>query len=157
MPHQCLKCGKIFPEGTSQILQGCPQCGGTRFFYTQKPLDEKKREQKRRETEKDTRALVEKVLQEGLPPQKSEDTSPWIELKTRKVTDIIDEITHQKNEISQKNVQGNEKIESISVKDVGNYEINIQKLLREESVIIQKNGSYLIHLPSVFDEHRKKK
>jgi len=157
MPHQCLKCGKIFPEGTSQILQGCTQCGGTRFFYTKKPLDEKKREQKRRETEKDTQALVKKVLQEGLAPQESLDTSPWIELKTRKVTDIIDEITHQKNEITQKNVQGNEKIESISVKDVGDYEINIQKLLQEESVIIQKNGSYLIHLPSVFDEYRKKK
>ena len=157
MPHQCLKCGKIFPEGTSQILQGCPQCGGTRFFYTQKPLDEKKREQKRRETEKDTRTLVEQVLQEGLPLQDSKGKSPWIELKKRKVTDIIDEIAHQKNEITQKNVPGNERIESISVKDVGNYEINIQKLLQEESVIIQKNGSYLIHLPSVFDEYRKKK
>jgi len=157
MPHQCLKCGKIFPEGTSQILQGCPQCGGTRFFYTQKPLDEKKREQKRQETEKDTQALVEQVLQEGLPPRESENTNPWIKLKTRKVAEIIDEIAHQKKESSQKNIQGDEKIESISVKDVGDYEINIQKLLREESVIIQKNGSYLIHLPSVFDEYRKKK
>ncbi len=157
MPHQCLKCGKIFPEGTSQILQGCPQCGGTRFFYTQKPLDEKKREQKRRETEKDARTLVEQVLQEGLSPQDSKDTSPWIELKKRKVTDIIDEIAHQKKESIQKEVPGNERIESISVKDVGDYEINIQKLLQEESVIIQKNGSYLIHLPSVFDEYRKKK
>ena len=82
MPHQCLKCGKIFPEGTSQILQGCPQCGGTRFFYTQKPLNEKKREQKRQETEKDTRALVEQVLKEGLPSQESGETSPWIELNT---------------------------------------------------------------------------
>ena len=157
MPHQCLKCGKIFPEGTSQILQGCPQCGGTRFFYTQKPLNEKKREQKRQETEKDTRALVEQVLKEGLPSQESGETSPWIELKKRKVADIINELAHQKNEVTQKNVQGNEKIESISVKDVGDYEINIQKLLREESVIIQKNGSYMIHLPSVFDEYRKKK
>lgn len=157
MPHQCLKCGKIFPEGTSQILQGCPQCGGTRFFYTQKPLNKKKREQKRQETEKDTKTLVEQVLQKGLSLDDSKDKSPWIELKTRKVSDIIDEISHHKNEIVHKNVQGNEPIESISIKDAGDYEINIQKLLREESVIIQKNGSYLIHLPSVFDEYRKKK
>jgi predicted nucleic acid-binding Zn-ribbon protein len=157
MPHQCLKCGKIFPEGTSQILQGCPQCEGTRFFYTQKPLTKKKREQKRQETEKDTQALVEQVLKEGLPPEDSTDKSPWIELKTRKVSDIIDELSHHKNEITHKKVQGNERIESISVKDVGDYEINIQKLLQEESVIIQKNGSYLIHLPSVFEEYRKKK
>ena len=157
MPHQCLKCGKIFPEGTSQILQGCPQCQGTRFFYTKTPLNKKKREQKKRETEKDTQTLVDQVLQEGLPPEASKEQGPWIELKTRKVTDIIDEISSHKNEISHKNGQEEKRIESISVKDVGDYEINIQKLLQEESVIIQKNGSYLIHLPSVFDEYRKKK
>jgi predicted nucleic acid-binding Zn-ribbon protein len=157
MPHQCLKCGKIFPEGTSKILQGCPQCGGTKFFYTQKPLNEKKRVQKRRETEEDTQALVKKVLQAGIPLEKTGDTDNWIHLKTRKVTDILEDITHKKDEITQKTTQRTERIESISVKDIGDYEINIQKLLQEESVIIQKNGSYRIHLPSVFKEYRKKK
>ncbi|HEX9816210.1 MAG TPA: Zn-ribbon containing protein [Candidatus Thermoplasmatota archaeon] len=38
MPHQCLKCGVLFNEGTTTILRGCPECRGTRFFYTQKPL-----------------------------------------------------------------------------------------------------------------------
>ncbi|MEA2055536.1 MAG: Zn-ribbon containing protein, partial [Candidatus Thermoplasmatota archaeon] len=27
MPHQCLKCGKIFEEGSTQLLKGCPDCG----------------------------------------------------------------------------------------------------------------------------------
>jgi len=43
MPHQCLKCGRIFEEGSSQLLKGCSDCGGNRFFFTKKPLDEKER------------------------------------------------------------------------------------------------------------------
>ena len=38
MPHQCLQCGTIFDDGSSQLLKGCPDCGGKRFFYTKTPL-----------------------------------------------------------------------------------------------------------------------
>ena len=41
MPHQCLKCGKIFEEGSAQLLKGCTECGGNRFFFTKEPLDER--------------------------------------------------------------------------------------------------------------------
>jgi predicted nucleic acid-binding Zn-ribbon protein len=41
------------------------------------------------------------------------------------------------------------------VKEVGEYAINLRKLLNEESIIIQKDGSYLIHLPSLFDKREK--
>ena len=37
MPHQCLKCGKIFEEGSTQLLKGCPDCDGNRFFFTKEP------------------------------------------------------------------------------------------------------------------------
>ena len=43
MPHQCLKCGRVFEDGSPQLLKGCPDCGGNRFFFTKKPLDEKER------------------------------------------------------------------------------------------------------------------
>ncbi|MEM0493627.1 MAG: Zn-ribbon containing protein, partial [Candidatus Thermoplasmatota archaeon] len=43
MPHQCLKCGKVYDEGSSQLLKGCSECKGTQFFYTKKPLTEEER------------------------------------------------------------------------------------------------------------------
>ena len=59
MPHQCLKCGRIFEEGSSQLLMGCPDCGGNRFFYTKKPLDEEERNIISSEVNKD---LTSKIM-----------------------------------------------------------------------------------------------
>lgn len=63
MAHQCLSCGHLFPEGSSAILQGCPQCKGTRFFYTQKPLAEEERRTLQDKAQKDLRQVVSELLQ----------------------------------------------------------------------------------------------
>ncbi|HEU17160.1 MAG TPA: hypothetical protein ENO06_00335 [Methanolinea sp.] len=33
MPHKCVKCGKIYPDSSSEIFEGCEQCGGRKFLY----------------------------------------------------------------------------------------------------------------------------
>ncbi len=33
MPHQCVKCSRIIPGGSREILEGCKECGGHFFFY----------------------------------------------------------------------------------------------------------------------------
>ena len=65
MAHQCLACGHLFPEGSSAILQGCPQCKGTRFFYTNKPLPEAERRSLQDKAQKDLRQVVAELLQNG--------------------------------------------------------------------------------------------
>ncbi|MBU1975096.1 MAG: Zn-ribbon domain-containing protein [Nanoarchaeota archaeon] len=35
MPHQCVRCGKLYQEGSKEILQGC-ECGGKLFFFIRK-------------------------------------------------------------------------------------------------------------------------
>lgn len=62
MAHQCLACGHLFPEGSSAILQGCPQCKGTRFFYTQEPLPESERNALAARAQKDLRQVVAELL-----------------------------------------------------------------------------------------------
>ena len=43
MPHQCVKCGKFYTEGSNELLKGCV-CGGKFFFFVnQKHLDEAKK------------------------------------------------------------------------------------------------------------------
>ena len=33
MPHQCVKCSRIIPTGSKEILEGCGDCKGHFFFY----------------------------------------------------------------------------------------------------------------------------
>jgi predicted nucleic acid-binding Zn-ribbon protein len=33
MPHQCTRCDKIFDEGSTVFLSGCPSCGGKEFRH----------------------------------------------------------------------------------------------------------------------------
>ncbi|MGA1822741.1 MAG: Zn-ribbon containing protein [Thermoplasmatota archaeon] len=47
--------------------------------------------------------------------------------------------------------------EVITIVEHGVYEINVEKLLDDNPIIIQKDGSYLIHLPSLFDLRKKNK
>ena len=35
MPHQCVRCGKFYPDGSEELLKGC-NCGGKFFFYVKK-------------------------------------------------------------------------------------------------------------------------
>ena len=34
MPHQCTNCGRGFPDGSKEMLSGCPDCGGTKFQFS---------------------------------------------------------------------------------------------------------------------------
>ena len=31
MPHQCTNCERVFPDGSKEMLSGCPDCGGNKF------------------------------------------------------------------------------------------------------------------------------
>lgn len=33
MPHQCTTCGHVFPDGSKEMLSGCPECGGNAFQF----------------------------------------------------------------------------------------------------------------------------
>ena len=33
MAHQCIRCSRIIPAGSKEILEGCEECGSHFFFY----------------------------------------------------------------------------------------------------------------------------
>ena len=33
MPHECTNCGRTFPDGSKEMLSGCPDCGGNKFKF----------------------------------------------------------------------------------------------------------------------------
>lgn len=65
MPHQCVKCSRIIPLGSKELLEGCDNCKGRFFFYIkQEQLDDIKRqtieipEVEKKAIEKDIREIV---------------------------------------------------------------------------------------------------
>ena len=165
MPHQCLKCGKIFEEGSSTVLKGCPSCSGNRFFFTKKPLDDGAREAIYTKTSKDINSKILDIL--GIDKNDVIDKKgKW---KTMKPNDVRKVLKHHLNEESdnKKNDNNNEfenkrempleqiepkncNPETINIEKSGKYVIDIKGLLEEEPIIIQKDGTYTIHLPSIF-------
>jgi len=182
MPHQCLKCGKIFEEGSSQLLKGCPDCGGNRFFFTKKPLDEKERDVIIHKVGKDINTKivdllgkensgiidksgkwitmnpkdVRKALEKHLPedakrkkkfPDKKEDI------------DLISDGKYREKALAKlkSEMKTTKTPETIDIEQSGKYRIDLKGLLEEEPIIIQKDGSYTIHLPSLFKMIDKEK
>lgn len=192
MPHQCLKCGAVFEDGSPQLLKGCPSCGGNRFFYTKQALDENERERIQEEvgkdlneqlidmlgdhnTElkdhagnwvtmkpKDIRKALSSHINENpvVSPIKSsskEETKTVVDTKFSQYTLVEDESYRQKQlkRCLPKEDRTN-RPETIGIKPPGQYEIDIKGLLEHQPIIIEKDGSYTIHLPSAFKQFRKK-
>ncbi|MBC7081736.1 MAG: hypothetical protein H5T44_05805 [Thermoplasmatales archaeon] len=131
MAHQCLNCGKIYTE-TKIIENGCPDCGGKFFYYIKKPLETEKRRKILKEIE-------EKRIFEG---------------EKEKIENIIKKIEAEKEKAKKEAEEMKERIESIDIKEIGDYEINVRKLVEDGSIIIHREGVYFIYLPSLF---KKKK
>ena len=44
MPHQCVKCSRIIPAGSRELIEGCADCKGHFFFYLRDEQLEKVKE-----------------------------------------------------------------------------------------------------------------
>ena len=64
MPHQCVKCSRIIPVGSKELLEGCKECNGHFFFYIRDDQIEKTKEiivipeEEKKQVEKDIRELA---------------------------------------------------------------------------------------------------
>jgi len=65
MPHQCVKCSRIIPAGSKELLEGCSNCGSKFFFYVKEEQLEKLKqeiinipENEKKKIEKDIREIA---------------------------------------------------------------------------------------------------
>ena len=210
MPHQCLACGHLFAEGSSQILQGCPDCKGTRFFYTSKAVGESERRELAEKAQKDLRQVVSDLLQETAPQTAATlaaQAGPdgWANLKAADLRRLVRQAQQERSTLeatgspaSHSNAGGSAgdqpgglawendsvqpvqlkaaiaagrarvekemddaskvpaKPDTVNVRKPGEYEIDVKALLEREPIVVHKDGSYLIHLPSLFDAAGKR-
>jgi predicted nucleic acid-binding Zn-ribbon protein len=63
MPHQCVRCAKIYGDGAEEILKGCT-CGAKLFFFLKKKnLDSAKRLVESRLSEEDKNQIEQDVIE----------------------------------------------------------------------------------------------
>ena len=63
MPHQGVRCSRIIPVGSRELLEGCADCGGHFFFYIREEQLEKLKESPIEIPEKE-KEKVEKDIRE---------------------------------------------------------------------------------------------
>ena len=57
MPHQCVRCGKVYEEVSKEILKGCSDCGSKFFFFIRKENLKKVKEDTQNLTSKDRKKI----------------------------------------------------------------------------------------------------
>ncbi len=128
MPHQCTKCGKIYPDADKVVLEGC-SCGSGFFYYI--------RQEKADEIEKGLNNEIQEAI---IELDKADKTQ--IEKDIREITGMQDE--PEKPVILD--------LESVKVIRPGKFEIDVVNLFNKKRPLIYKleEGKYIIDLSNSF-------
>jgi predicted nucleic acid-binding Zn-ribbon protein len=99
---------------------------------------------------KEIRKIIEEKISE-------EEVKTDIKLEEQKPVEPIDD-EYRKSVIEKikSEADEHESPETIAIEKPGKYNIDLKGLLEKEPIIIQKDGTYVIHLPSVFKMIDKK-
>ncbi len=127
-PHQCTKCGEIYPDASQELLAGC-RCGSKFFYYIrQDKLDELNR-------------INNQEIQETLTELARAD-KVQIEKDIREITGLSEE--PDKPVILD--------LESVRVLSPGKFEIDIVNLFSKRRPVIYKleEGKYILDLTSTY-------
>ena len=84
MPHQCVRCSRIIPAGSKELLEGCKECKSHFFFYIKDEQLEKIKENPIEIPEKD-KETIEKDVRE-MAGITEEDTPVILDLESVRVT-----------------------------------------------------------------------
>ena len=121
-PHQCVHCGKVYPDAAEELLKGC-ECSSHFFYYIKKEFAKKAEEHiqvKIEQLDKLDKKKVEKDVREIMGIEEAED-----------VPVILD-------------------LESIRILKPGKYELDVVNLFSKKRPLIYKleEGKYIIDLAS---------
>lgn len=126
MPHQCIRCSKIYPDASKELLEGC-ECGSKFFFFIR---------------QEDLESFEKNVIP-------NLDSSEVKEIE-KEVKDIIgtEELDGTKPVVLD--------LESVWVKKPGKFDIDLVKILSKKSLVYKiEEGKYIIDLASTFQLSKK--
>ena len=128
MANQCVHCGKVYPTGSKELLEGCGSCGGHFFFYIK---DEH----------------LKRIMEgEENPIEMPAHEKKQVEKEIREMAGITDEETPVILDI-----------ESVRVSGPGKFEIDLVNLFKKDRPLVYKmgEGKYIIDLSSTLSRDIK--
>ena len=127
MPHQCVKCSRIIPAGSQELLEGCADCKSHFFFYIR---------------DEQLARLKEKKIEIEIPEQEK--------IRIEKEVREIAGITHEDMPVILD-------FESVRVTGEGKFEIDLAKVFNKKRTLVYKleEGKYIIDLATTFKNFAK--
>ena len=177
MPHQCTQCGHSFPDGSKEMLSGCPDCGGNKFQF--RPAAETDSSQSPSESAADSATPVS--TRNDAPPTEGTHADTHHEGPSNE--DLTAESGQRESDIEagppepggpdsgapapdESDSSGSDEtadmaalrqelddqFESIKILEPGQYELNLMELYNREEYIIalQEDGQYVIEVPETW-------
>ncbi|MDO8628584.1 MAG: Zn-ribbon containing protein [Nanoarchaeota archaeon] len=130
MPHQCVKCGKLFEEASQELLKGCGSCGGKFFFFMKKKDVETVQQATAKLTVEDKQQLEKDALDLIGEEEIGEDG----EMPDQPV--ILD-------------------LESIRMLKPGKFEIDLVDIFKGRPLVYKlEDGKYIIDIAQSFKERK---
>ena len=135
MPHQCVKCGAFYDDGSNAIIKGCSaetetgKCTGKLFFYVRKERMEELKEESEQVlnlTKKDKKQIEKDVY--DLIGEKADREKPI----------VLD-------------------LESIRILTPGKYELDLVNLFEKKQPLIYRleDGKYMVDISETFKKLSK--
>lgn len=127
MPHQCVRCGKMYEDASQNILTGCT-CGSKLFYYIR--ADKLAQVQKEKNVEKLSQKDRNKIEKD--------------------IYDIIGDEINKSNPVVLD-------IESVKVLKPGKFELDIVALFNSDRPLVYQTseGKYIIDLANSFKRRKK--
>lgn len=123
MPHQCVRCNKLYEDGSEAILKGC-SCGARMFFFIKK--EKLRQAQETLEAVKNLTPVEKKEMEKEV--YELTDLKPERDLPV-----ILD-------------------VESIRSIEPGKFELDLVRLFRKDPLIFKiGEGKYIIDINTVFN------
>ena len=126
MPNQCMKCNKVYPDGSEELLKGC-MCGSKFFFFIKQDAPKK----------------IHEITKELSPEDK---------IKLEK--DVLDIICEVDEEEESQPVFLN--LETIKVLEPGKYQIGLRDIFKGKPLVYKlEEGKYIIDIATTFSQKHK--
>ena len=130
MPHQCVRCGKLYEDGEVDVIKGC-NCGAKMFYFlkSEKFKDLRKKAEERAKLSAEDRVQVEEDIYDLMGNEIDRDKPVILDL------------------------------ESIDIVKPGTYHLDLVRLFGEAEPLIYKleDGKYYVDVIESFKKLRKKK
>lgn len=131
MPHQCVRCSSLYPDGAQEILKGC-SCGARLFFYVKKKHLKEGKELMSKLSDKEKTQIEEDIL-DIARVRRDSGTSAGAKYDPNAPV-VLD-------------------FESIRIMKPGKYELDLVSIFKNDPLVFKlEEGKYVIDILQAFNK-----